>query len=255
MQYNDAIKLMKELDTPHVKVVDTSGNRIYDCTEESSVENTIAKLNAFLPTLKTYGRVNFIAATDTVKKQNWKDAYKWSVTFDGSTDTNVQPNQNNQVQGIKQGYISEREANLMAKLEAMNLTMEFQKKIDELEKKISGTGSEDKIEKYISKYLPILGAFVKIDDEKIGNMMKIAQIQGMQAPAQGMAGLNVIQNPKPVIQQTAEEQKQVAEIISEMDKLEQKVSIDKILLLLKGLNEKPEFAEQAINFMKMSKQS
>jgi hypothetical protein len=255
MQYNDAIRLMKDMDALHVKVVDTGGKRVYECLDELSVENTIAKLNAFLPTLKSYGKVNFIAATEGIKKQNFKDAYHWPVTFDGSTDTNVQTSQNNSTQGVKQGYVSAKEAELMASIERLTLMNTYDKKLADLEAKISGK-PEDRIEKMISKYLPILGAFVKIDDEKINNMMRIAQIQGMQAPQQNaIAGLNIQQNPKPQIQATAEEQKIVAEIITEMDKLEQKVSVDKILLLLKGLNEKPEFAEQAINFMKMSKQS
>ena len=256
MQFKEAKTLMKELNTPHIRVIGPDGKRIYDLFNEVSVENAIAKLESLLPTLRTYGRVNFIAGTDAHKKQHFKDAYQWPITFEGTNEVIPHIQGDNAYTGIKTGYVSALEADLKAQLAAMTMQMTLQKQIDELSAKINGAKEPDKWEKLIDKYLPMAGMVFKIDDEKMANMSKIASLQAMSNTSQnsaGINGLNIQQKPKELIQGTEEEKKLVAEIITEMDKLEEKISAKKILALIKGLNEKPEFADQAITFMTMNK--
>lgn len=256
MQFKEAKTLMKELNTPHIRVIGPDGKRIYDLFNEVSVENAIAKLESLLPTLRTYGRVNFIAGTDAHKKQHFKDAYQWPITFEGGNDAIIQPGGDNAYTGIKTGYVSKLEADLMAQVSTLNLQINFQKQIDDLNAKITGATKEDKWEKLLDKYLPMAGLVFKIDDDKIAQMSKIASLQAMGNQNQaGINGLSIQQKPKELIQGTEEEKKLVAEIITEMDKLEEKITAKKILALIKGLNEKPEFADQAITFMNMNKNS
>ena len=251
MKYSEATKLMKELNTPYIKITDTNGNRIWDCCDEIAAENTVNRLNAFLPTLKTWGACHFTCATEASKKQNWKDAYKWKVTFE---DSNTQVQTDNAAERPKSGYITQTEAALMAQLEALKIQMQMQAQMNELTLKLNDQNKPDKWEKMIDKYAPIAGAFFNITPDKYENMMKIASIQGAingGGGAPGMAGVNPVSknNTSTEIKLTEEEKMQVDEFNNEIEKLSEKTDLPKLIALVKGLNKNPQYIEMATNFM------
>lgn len=240
---------MKELNTPYLKIIDTSGKRVYDILDQSSAENTINKLNDFLPTLRSYGRLNFIAATEAIKKQNWKDAYNWTITFEGV----ALPQNQNQTQNINpsKGFVSHNEASLMAQVQAMQMQMQMQKQIDEIKNLLGAKTQEQPFE----KYLPMLGMFVDITDEKIANMMKLAQIQsigkGFSNNQTGIAGPQ--EQTVKKVELTEDEKKKVDHFNAEIDKLSEKTSLDKLTALVEALNQNPAYIDLALNFMNSNK--
>lgn len=250
MQFDEAIQLMKELKTPYIKVSDTSGNRIFDVTDEQSVENTIDKLKTYLKTIRSLGAVIFVCATETCKKQNWKDAFKWRVTFEGVIQTETKPENNNHAH---RGYISQSEANLMAQVQVLQMQMQFNAKLEELNKKIEGNDKPDRIERIIDKYAPIAGAFFNITPEKYENMAKIASIQGMMggSNSKGIAGVNPTANnvTQQSVELSPEEKKQVEDFNNEIEKLSEKTDLEKLTALVRGLNANPGYIDMALGFM------
>lgn len=262
MIYDKVLDMMKDLKTCHVKVYDTNNKRIYDCVDETSVENTIDKLNNCLPQLQSYGKVIFHAATEGIKKQNWKDCYVWPVTFNGvATNTsNENQHQNNNFRQPN-GFISQNEATLMAQVKAMEIQMQFQKQIDAINLRLLDQNKESPYE----KFLPLIGLIpgFEITDEKIGGMMKLAQIQGMtkgnqmqpiQTPT-AIAGVNTgVQSESGAkIELTEEEKKQVEIFNAEIDKLSEKSSMEKLTALVQALNNNPAYIDMALTFMNNNK--
>lgn len=265
MNFEQAIKTMRELNAPHVKVIDISGKRIIDFTDEPNVEATIIKLNDFISTLRTFGRVNFIVATDSIKKQNWKDAYHWQVTFDGIAATPQNNNANNNNFRVPAGYISEREAILTAQLEALKLQMNFQKQIDELTTKLATPKKEPGFEKYLPMLALIPG--FELTEDKIMNMMRLSQMGNMMQPmtiptqqtqqpqqTNAMAGLPSGKDANGnAIELTEEEKKQVEELNNNIDALSEKVDMQTLINITKAFNEDPQKIELAKMFLNNNK--
>lgn len=264
MKFEEVIKIMTDLNVMHIKVLDTNGKRVIDFTDEQSTENTVNRLKEYLPILSGYGRVTFIGGTENIKKANYKDAYNWVVTFNGSNDVSTQNNANHQNNNnyTPKGFVSANEANLMAQLQVLTMQMSFQKQIADLEKKFSLPTAEPDM---IDKYLPMLGMFVDIDDKKIANVMKLAQMQGMakgtpQLPAQtqstGMAGtFTGTTKDGTKVEITEQEKVQIDTFNKEIDLLSEKASLEKLTELVKALNSNPAFIEQALVFMNLNKQT
>lgn len=259
MKFEDVIIIMRDLNVMHVKVIDTQNKRVIDFMEETSVDNTIAKLQGYMGLLSSYGRLTFIGATDAIKKQNWRDAYTWIVTFNGTSAEAPKVNQGVGSFQPMPGYISQNEAALMAQLSALQLQLNFQKQIADLERKLTVPAQEG--ENMLEKHLPMLGMFMDIDETKMANMMKMAQIQGMmkgsQMPSQtqGIAGpfTGVNQGTQTKIEVTEQEKAQVAEFNKEIDLLSEKASLEKLITLVKGLNANPGFVDMALTFINQPK--
>jgi len=251
MTFDEVKNYIKEFKIQNLKVTDINGKKIMEFIQEHSPENIISKLQTYAPSLQTYGRVNFIAANDTQYKQNWKDCYSWPVVFSGiSNHLTVQEQPKQQI-----GFVSQNEATLMAQVQSMQLQMDFYKKFAELEAKLA-TPKEDKYERLIDKYFPIIGPMMglKMDPDQMQQMMAMYQLQNamngktnmaQQNTTQGMAGIQ----HTPTLQQTEEEKKTEQEIVNEMCALSQKTTDQNILSLLKGLNQKPELIQMALNFL------
>lgn len=244
MTFDDAIKLMEDGKYTHLKVVDTDGRRVLDLEGETNT-TLIEKLKPYQNILSSYGKVKFILATDSIFKQNWKDAYNWTVTFTGA---NATPQINTQqMGGFGSGMVSQSEALLMAQLAGMQKQLEFNEKFAELNRKIDATKNNSPYD----KYLPLLGMFTDIDEQKLKNMMLLSSISGGGQNFQQINGLN--DATKHVVG-TDEEKKLVEEVEKELEKLTEKVHISSIHEFLKALNDNPTFldtlTQMAKNFKK-----
>jgi len=232
MIFKDAIQLIQDGNYTNIKVTDTNGKRVLDVEGETS-QSLIEKLQAYKQQLCSFGRVNFMVATDAIKKANWKDAYVWPVTFGGEMQSNSPA-----LFSPGQGFVSEREAMLMGELSGLRKEVEWNKRFDEINKKLDEKNS-DEFSKFLP-LLPMLGLFVDIKPEKMQAMAALSQMAGAMTQKPGMAGL-IPTDSKTVVKGTDEEVKCIKSINDNLEKLSEKVPVDKIDEFIKTLNEKPEF--------------
>lgn len=232
MTFEDAIKLIRDGKFTHLKIVDTDNKKLMDLHSDNS-EDLISQLESYKSILQANGRLKFLAATDTIFKQNWKDCFTWNIVF-----TNSAPATNtaqNSIGGIPSGYVSANEANLLAELKALQMQRDFDNKLAEINKKL-----DEKESAGFEKYLPMLGLFADIKPEKLNTMMALS---GMQAAMNGnnVQGLAGLQEKKAEVQTTVEEKELINSINQEMGKLSEKIELSKINEFVKTLNNKPEF--------------
>lgn len=250
MQYSEAIKVIRDQNITAVKITDTAGNKVIDFLDEESAENLISVLDSYKPMLASYGRLDFVAATSEVRRANFKGAYRWKIVFSDAI-TGAVKQDFTQAGKIPSGYISEREAALMAELQALKLRMDMDAKLKALEAKLEG---KTKKSDGFDKYLPML-AFIpgfKFDEGSIMNAMRLSQIQGMMNGSMNMqqTGINGINGQQQLsVQMTAEEKELLVKIEVELDKLSQKTSLQNIHKLIEGLNANPQFIEMALGFI------
>lgn len=237
MTFNDAIELMQDGKYTHLKVIDTDGKRVLDLDAETNT-SLIEKLKPYRNILQTYGKVKFMLATDSIYKQNWKDAYNWTVTF--SNDATQQHNTPQINSAPPSGYISQNEAALMAQLAGLQKQIELDQKFNELTKRLDQ--NTNKKSDGFEKYLPMLGLFADIDENKMRNIMLLSSMQNATA-APSINGLPTQQPNQNTVAGTNDEQKTVAEINKQMELLSEKVSLNAILQFLTVLNQKPQFLE------------
>ena len=245
MIYEDAIKLIEQLNIVALKVLDTNGKRLFDIKEDT-FKALVDKVNVWKPTLMQYGRVKFMAATESIFKQNWKDAYQWDITFNGNTDS-VQTS-NNFMGAVPSGYISIQQAMLMSELEKVKAQSELDKKFSDLEKKLQTNQGWE-------KYLPMLGMFIDLDEKKLNNMAALCQMNGMMngsatLPTQNAAGVAGLNDVK--VQGTPAEKEKIEQLEKNLEDLSNSIGVDKLAELVKLLNEKPQYADMALNFAKAS---
>lgn len=231
MIYEDVIKLMRDRNIPHIKIIDAAGKRITELTEFENVEATISWLDENRSMLESHGRIKLIAADDKIKASNWQKPYEWNVTFTGSK-------QNNDVQHhgrIPQGYISGTEASLLAKFEALQQQIKHDREMNEIRMKLADNDKNDPF-----KYLPILGIFMDIPDEKLNKALKMAQIgQAMNGKQVGIAGAAEPAQQTTVIKKemsTEEAAKAAEQINAKIQSVANKIGVDNFAKLLDKLD-------------------
>jgi hypothetical protein len=225
MNFDDSIKLIGDQKLNHLKVLDPEGKKVFDL-HGSTPDDLISQLQSYENILRTYGRLKFLAATEGIYKQNWKDALTWNIVFG---NTPVSPSPAPLAGAVPAGYISASEAALMAQVKELTLQSAYDKRFAELEKKI-----EEKDNSGFEKYMPMAGLFLDLDEKKIQNMMALAGLQS------AINGKGALAGP-PQVQTTVEEAELIQNIQKEMEQLSQKVEVKTIYEFLKVLNEKPEF--------------
>lgn len=237
MTFEDAIKLIQDAKITHLKVLDTDGKKLMELNADSA-DSVIAQLEGYKNIMASNGRVKFVAANDSIYNQKWRDAYTWTIVFSTTTPTVISAPSG--IGGIPTGYVSQNEASLMAKLEALTMQINFDKKFSELEKKLDLNKGDD-----FEKYLPFAGLLMDIDPKKLETMTALA---GMQAAMNGknQQGLAGLQEKKDLVQTTVEEKEQIMVINNELEKLSEKVAVSKIAEFIKALNDKPQFLDTLI---------
>jgi hypothetical protein len=237
ISFDNVIKLIEEQDLKHIKVIDATGKKLYQLETAHQVGETIQNLKEKKEMFAMYGRVNFICADDAIKRGNWTNAFHYMVMFPGGE---IQA-QNNQMQmgAIPKGYVSAGEAELRAELNALKIGIEFQKKFDELNRKLEEKEKKNDSEDF-SKYLPMIGAVAKI--LKGGSLTDAMQ---------GMAGIETQQKPTltKMSEQTLSIEKQVEQVNIVITELGNKIGLEKLHILVKTLNDKPELADGLINLI------
>lgn len=245
---DEIINLIRDMNTPYLKIHDGRNNLLYTIDSgDSGAEESINKLQKLKDFFTPYGRVNITAATPTMKKQSWANAFKWELDFFNTGNANLPVPQN--FNFAQPGMMSIREAELLAENKQLKADQEWNRRFDELNKKIDGAKKEDQF----LKYLPMAGLVLDIDQKRIDAVMKLASLgNAMGGGQQGMAGLNNTQQQiKTTVEGTPEEKIKMVEKL--MSELSSKVEIDKIIVLLTGLNNNPAFADQAIAFLNIPK--
>jgi hypothetical protein len=247
IKFDELIEFLRKQNMPYVKISDLAKKRVVEYLEDDNVENTIAELQRIKPTLASYGRLNFKCADEKQKTAKWNDPFCYVVDFmQGSTHIERSENLGG---NPPRGYVSEREAALMAELSTLNLSMQFQKQFDDLKKQIDGSNNGDPLQ-MLYKFLPIAPLFIK-DPTKLDAMAKMAGAMNgnnqntFQIP-QGLAG-----NTSTIhTQMTEQEQKQKMQIIGQgIDALIAHVGIEKVEKLIVGINAKPHLVDTALTFL------
>jgi hypothetical protein len=244
MRFSEALELLKDGKYTNVQVTDSDGKRLLDC-EGLTSETLILKLEQFKPQLSSYGRVRFKVATEAIKRANWKDAYVWDVNFIGDYSG---VSSNNELKPFSPGigFISQNEATLMSQLEGLKKEMEFNKRFDELNKKL-----EDKKSFNVKEFLPLAPMLSLFFDIKPDKMLQFSQMAGAMNATQntthtGIAGL-IPTDKKTTVKGTPEEQALILSINDNLEKLSEKVSVEKIEEFIRTLNDKPEFLTMLLN--------
>ncbi len=245
MDFAKAIELLKDGNYTNVRVFDIGNKKILDL-EGASSELLIDQLEKYKDTMASFGKVTFHVATAAQKAQNWKDFFSWPVTFSGAAGNNLPSPYPTHMPG----YISATEANLMAQLEGMKKENEFNKRFDELNKKLD---DKDNFVKY-APLLPLLGLFIDIKPEKQAAMASLASLAGAMNNNNNtvQTGINgLVPTNKAEVKGTAEEQAQIKSINDNLEKLSEKIPVASIEEFIRTLVEKPEFLTM---LMTMSKQ-
>lgn len=240
MTFDEAIEIIKDKELLHVKVIDSKGSKVMEFCDEQSAENTIAQLNRFKNVFSAYGALTFVCANDSIKKQNFKDAFKWLVTF---SNTSVQPHVN--VSGnVPSGYISQNEANLMAQLQALTTQMKFDAEMQKLREEMK----EGKKDNGFMQYAPMLGLVMDLPPEKMQLLMAMgASHNTMHHHAPSINGLPT---NEPTMAGTEQEKKLENSISGNVEKIAEKIGLEKVDELLKYLNDNPHMLDVAVNFVK-----
>jgi len=252
MTFQDAIKLIEDGKYNHLKIVDPEGKKIMELNAESS-DSLIAQLDSYKQVLSTYGRIKFLAANESIFKQNWKDPFTWNVVF-----TNASPlTPVASIGSVPAGYVSANEAALAAQVESLKKQIEMDKRFSDLEQKIKEKDNEG-----IMQYLPMLGLAMDLPEKKLNSMLALGQIHGLMngKTVPGLAGLGANgamkteaewrDQVKPVVSGTDEEKKLIVTINTELEELCKKVEMANVAEFLKTLNAKPEFLATLINMAK-----
>lgn len=236
INFDDIKKLIDQMNIQNVRVIDLKDHKVFEYLGTSSID-VINGLEKNLNWLGSYGRCKVLGATDSQLKQSWKDCYKWDVVFNNmpsQQNNNQQPKHNpNQAFGVPQGYVSLEYAAMMAQIESLKASNEIKLKEMEWRMQMHSQSQNDPM-----RFIPLAGMFFNIDEKKMANVMKIAQVQTAMNGGQnmGMAGLG---NTNPIA--TVEDQNElVTKIQDELTVLSQKVPLDVILKMVKGLNAKPD---------------
>lgn len=259
--------MLREFNITHVKITDVNGKKIMQFLDEASPESLMMKLDSYMPSIQHYGRVNMIAANDSMKSQNWKDCYQWPVStnFSHITNANQQPIQQ-QKSFIPTGYISQNEATLQAELLALKMQMQLNDKIAELEKKYATKPESEtqQIERMVDKYGPMAMALMgfQFTPENMATMSQMYQMQGMMngtykpQPQTGINGTQTTAAPeqKQQVQMTKEEQDKAVLIVQELDKLSTSIGDDNILQMVKFMNDNPDKQAFVLQFINSQKQ-
>jgi hypothetical protein len=244
INFDDAIKLMQELKTPYVRVTDARDKKIVEFVDVSNVESTIEKLKEFRNALDGYGIINIIAADEKILKANWQNPFIWRVSMARGSNA-ITGNQQANNFPHHTGYVSQREAELTAQLEALKMQMQFQNQIDLLTRKLEDKGSSD-----FTQYIPLAALALKIPANEVAAMMGLVN----QQRPQGIAGNETQAQPKLLVQMTVEEekeklQKQLDNITTNISNLIKEVGVDKVEKLVVGIAAKPNMVDTALTFL------
>lgn len=245
IKFIEAINLMRENELSCVKVIGLDKKRICEFVDNDSVEAAVKYLEDKQSMLASYGRVNIFACTLSNTKQNWVNKFEWLVQCDSNIPVTYSGQEN--TTQIK-GFVSQREAELMAKVESMQIQMMMQKQIDEINRKLEGKEGKDPSD-YLMKLLPIAPFFTN-DMTKISKSIELAgAMAGMNVQQKGIAGGNnsVIQN-----------QMTEAEVQTKLDDLNAKiialikhpdVGLEKLAKIIDAASKDPSLINKVIVFI------
>jgi len=233
IKFEDIPQLMKELNTPNLRIRDTNDNLIFTI-ENKSVDPTVKKLKEICNTLKSYGRIYITAATENVKAARYKNAFEWEVTFSDTPSIAAAP----------QTVVSSSNDKLLQDLQMQLLNLKFEhekeKQIAELKAKYA---KKDKMA-FNPGYVVLIGNALGWDDAKTTSVMNMAIIaQGGTPVATGaLAGTGAAQAKTNLSMKHSEEEKQEAEtkanaaMLPVLKKMGEVAFSEMIILLMETVN-------------------
>lgn len=81
MKFEDLIKLVSDLKILFLRIKDVDGNLLYSI-DAKNIDESIQKLSFSVAILCQYEKIFVTAATESIKKQHWRDAYLWRINLD-----------------------------------------------------------------------------------------------------------------------------------------------------------------------------
>lgn len=235
MTYEHILKLIEEHKIIAVKIDDYKGKLILRFDEQTPAQ-LIHKLTMYQDTLTGYGRVVIQAADENSTKKLWRDSFTWEVEFwsMGNNNKSQAP-----THFIQPGMISAAEAELKLELAQLKQEHAFEKRMNELESKMSKKGDDGDL----MKYLPLMGLLFKIPEDKLAQMGTLSQVSAALSGKQNTqgTGVNGIGSLKenPELKATPEEEKVYDEIEDEIVNLSGKVELTSIRDFMRSLNSDP----------------
>lgn len=273
IRFSDIPKLIKDLNTPWLKIRDTNEQLIFEIGGSALVDVTIKKLQEVEKILKSYGRIYIHAATANIIKGKWKGAYVWEVDFSDEISPAMakQPLVSHQTAALAN---TDELIALQKKIEKMEYDKKQEKWEREHDQKIKDL--EEKFEKksksfmdYIPVLLPAASELFGIDKAKVEKIM--GMFNGVAANSNAsLAGPPETTEKTLTMQMTPEEeQKKLGEIntqiepiynkigankmyplMTQLNQLVHKCECDKIIKLMAALNNNPALVDTALNFIK-----
>lgn len=257
--FENACQLMEDNKFCCCRIYDMRNNLLLALDDETNHVKTIEKVRSYESMLCGYGKIIFKVGSELLKSGNFKGAAIWTIGFQGANAAphNIANNSQSPISQMKEmfqlfgmfqtmGFAGNTGNNrLELEIEKLKMQHEHDKVLRDLLKK-----NEDPIDKHGYLAPVILSAMGK-KDEEIEKMMKW-MVMGKQfqsgnnaAPAVGFAP--TLLTFQDVDRMTNDQKDQKIESL--ISQVLTKVNAEDFIKILKKLEEKPELAITAVNFL------
>lgn len=241
-------KMMEDQNTSYIRIYDMNGNRIF-VIEENNVAAAISKMDTLMPFISSYGKIVIEAATQGIKNQNYKQAFKWNCEFDKATTVGTTGHTN--MWKIPDGFVSNDV--MLAKLETIQKEIALNRQIDDLQRQMKEKDKDDPTKMFEKLAGPILYMMGKPVEEiqKLGSLYSTG-IAGPPAAAAGTAKTHTLTMKDVEGGTLQDKQKKLDELLVEMSKY---ASVEQMIIIfdafVKKCRENPETPIKIMNFLPM----
>lgn len=224
IQYDKISGLLISHKAPYWKVFDFYKNLLAENIDNDNIETSVQTLKDMLDSFSVYGRLRVWAATKSQLAGHWQKHFEWEVGF---VDSKVASGSSPGV--VPSGYV--HQSVIDAQIALLQATHNFSLLEIQLKQKYDSKSNS----LVPPQYLPFIAKAMGMEMDEI----KELGAMGQQTAALSISGTDD--------EKTDKEKMKIAEQLTVS--LYEKIGWDKLIKLLKGLNKKPELAEQALNFL------
>lgn len=235
-------KLLCDGNYTHVRISDSFNNKLFDLKADSP-DKLFALIKEYGTMLSTYEKVAIKAGYTTDQKSNFTNATKWFCSFSNFSEK-PQPGQN-------PGNLPAQANNEILSLQKQMLDFQYKLQYSELERSLKDKYQNDD---GLTKYFPLLGMFMDVDDKKLERMLKMSQISGM------MNGTLDLSKVKPATLAGTDPTPEITSADTINEKLDiillklaenEKIDSGDLLFTLTEINNRPELLKKAVNAIKL----
>lgn len=247
MKEADIVKYIEEMKTPHFRLFDTQGNKLYVYEDGTTAQDAINQLQGCFTMFRGYGKLKVQCATEAQRKRNWKDSLIVTCVFDNAQ--NISGAQQMNPWAMPVGYVHGDV--MMAKLDLITKENNHRYEMMQKDLQLKERDNQDPM-KHIEKLVPVvmLAMGKSMDDiTKVATVMKIGNSNAAPAlPGATAAGSLTFKDVNALPDKEKEEQFQKL-----ADSVATKVSIEEMTLLYQAINDDPTLVATAIQALPLLK--